>query len=114
MRHLGMELKAKEFFLVMLDDCVVGVLRRGDRGKAGRQVGQLVAVRVPHLEGPWQVAKERAGQVLDLQGPFAVFALLAPSTFRQEVREELDAVADAQDGNAQAKMPWSGLGALGA
>ena len=98
----GVELKAEDAARAVFDDRVVAVLRGGDDGEILRELGELVAVGVPDLERGREILEERAARVVDGEVALAVFALLAFLDLAAvEVREELHAVADAQDGHAE-------------
>ena len=73
----GMELQAKKLPGAVLDGGVFGIFGDGDRFEIGGQLGELVAVGIPHLQGLGQLGKERAGTVFHREGAFAVLAFLA-------------------------------------
>jgi hypothetical protein len=105
----GVELEAVEFLCAVFDGGVVGVFGDGDGFEAGGEFGEFVAVGVPDLEGFGQCEEEGAVGVGDFEGAFAVFAFFAAFDFAAEVMgEELEAVADAKDGDAEGEDVFVG------
>ena len=98
---LGVELDAVEFPGRVLDDGRRGVGRAAGDGEARRRAFEPVAVAHPDLLLVLDLGQEpRTGG--DAQGGEAVFALLGRDDLAAErVGHELDAVADAQDRDAE-------------
>src|SRR5208282_2408133 len=102
MDYFRVKLQAEHLRGAVLDRRVGGVLGNGDGFEPRRQSRQPVPVRIPDLECPRQIGEERAGAVFDAEGAFAVFAFLTRLDFSTEILgQELQAVANAQHGNAQ-------------
>jgi len=99
--NLGVELDAVEVALAVFDDGKLGVLGGADGSVAGRKSDEAVAVGIPDLELLGEALEETAGFV-EGENAVAVFAVGALGDFAaEEVALELDAVADAEDGDAQ-------------
>ena len=107
--HLGVELHAVKAALRVGDDGVGRVLRAADGHEPLRQLLDPVAVAHPHLRARVHaVQKSRAVPVLQVGD--AVFALVrAGNPPAEHVREQLHAVADAQNRHAQLKHPRVGV-----
>jgi hypothetical protein len=78
------------------------VVRGGHGLEAFGHPGQFVPVRIPDLQVVGQAGKQRGRRVLDQQRALAVFAFLAGFDLAaQKMGEQLHAVANPQDGDAQ-------------
>ena len=94
----GMELQAEEFPLAVFNRRVFGILRGRHGLEAARKFRELVAVRIPDLQRLGQSGEQRAGRIFHRERALAVFALETLLDFAaEEVRQDLHAVADAQD-----------------
>ena len=100
--HFGVKLQAVKIADGFLDGGKFGIVGGGDGLEAPGNPGEFVAVGVPNLQRPGQVGEERGGGILDVQCALAVFAFLAGFDLAAEkMGEQLHAVADAEDGEAQ-------------
>jgi hypothetical protein len=99
--NLRVKLDAVEAALGVLDAGVRRVVRNGGGDEARRELGELVAVRIPDAELFRQAGEELAG-FLDRQVAVAVFPRLAQrDRATEKVAHELDAVTDAKHGHAE-------------
>ena len=113
-RHLRMELQPEKLPLPVLDRRELRIVRRCHGLEPRRRGGQLVPVRIPHLERIGQVGEERGKRIGHQQGPLAVLPLLPPLHLAvQEMRHDLRAVANPQDRNAQLEDAAIRQGRLG-
>ena len=102
MRHFGMELQAEGIARPVFNRRVIRILRGGDGDKSFGQTGEFVSVRIPDLKRVGQILEQRARGVADGQGAFAEFPFLSRLDFAgQKVRQDLNAVTDAENRNAE-------------
>ena len=97
-----MKLEPEKLPLRMLDGRVIGIFAGGHDDEIAGQGGEFVAVRIPDLQGAGESAEEGAIAVVDGEGALAVFTFLALLDFSAEkLGQDLDTVANSEDGNAQ-------------
>ncbi len=102
--NFGMKLEAEKFPGAIFNRREFGIFRHGNRLEMARQFRELVAVRIPDLQLPGQIFEQGARRVLYRERALAIFAFPAfLDAAAKELRECLDPVANAQDGNPQAQ-----------
>ena len=109
---LGVELDGPDFFL-FVGDAGYGVGCLGNERKAGREHGGIVAVGHPDVHGGGEAGEEWS---LADEGDFGVAVLAVGGAFdasAQVVGDELEAVADAEDGDAEGEDGGVGGGRVG-
>ncbi len=106
---LGVELQPVEMALRILDDGERRIVRAADGAEAAREFGELVAVRIPDVHRLAEPVEERA---LVGQLELAVAVLALPAVLHlaaEEMRHELHAVADAEDGQPEGENRAVGM-----
>src|SRR2546423_1850244 len=110
--NLRMELHSPGLPLRILDRRQrAGTLRH--HAESRRQLARFVAVRHPHRKRCRQVAKERGFAIQNLDFGVSILAFWPGNNFStQLVSNEMQSVADAQNGNAQRKDTLVGRGSV--
>ena len=114
MDHFGMELDAVEARAGRGDGGDgAGGGAAGD-GKPGGAGGDHVAMAHPDLLAAGEAGEQRVGRTSEIERGQAVFAAVALAHLAaQQVRHQLLAVADAEHGDAEAKIAGSTVGLPG-